>query len=232
MDATAQPTHVCIALASKISADLLSREFTDKSPIPIVCTSVSKNDALKELTRTPHQIFLTNLDLDGTKHSGLQLLTNALDINRNLRCIVLANSARRDDVIASFRAGARGYMIENETSIEMLLKAIHCVSGGQVWASSELLNYLVDEFTLHNQRQRVSTLLSRLLTNRERQVVDLITVGKSNKEIAASLHVSEHTIKNHLVNIYAKLRVTSRSEAIFKIFEHFSHYEEDRKRPM
>lgn len=226
-DQLQQPISVCIALASKISGDLLSREFTDKSLVPVKCVSVSKDEALNELARTPYRILLTNLDLNGTKHSGLQLLASALNANRNLRCIVLANSTRRSDVISAFRSGARGYMIENEANIELLLKAIHRVNDGQVWASSEHLNILLDEFTSHDKWQRVSSQLSNLLTNRERQVIDLITMGKSNKEIATALHVSEHTIKNHLVNIYAKLRVTSRSEAIFKIFENFGSYEED-----
>lgn len=220
--ARVRPIRVCVALASKMAGEFLSREFSSRMDLPITCVNVSADEVLPELARSAFRILITNLDLHRGRHSGLELLTEAISLHRGLRGIVLGSSPACVDVLAAFRAGARGYLLESDASVETLVKAILCVHEGQVWASSAHLNLILDEFSVQMRRSRAVGQLQGILTERERQVIDLIMVGKSNKEIAAALQVSGHTVKNHLVNIFAKLRVTSRTEAIFAINERYS----------
>jgi len=109
-----------------------------------------------------------------------------------------------------------------DAGIDTVLKAIRCVHSGQIWASSEHLNYILDEFSVLKEQRHERPLLRNILSKREMEVADLIMVGKSNKEIAAHLIMSEHTVRNHLAKIYAKMGVDSRACLICRIYEEFS----------
>ncbi len=220
-----RPIRICLVLASKITADLLSREFAAAQDHLSVSAHHSYDSALTELSQTTYRILLTNLHLDGVRYLGLRLVSEALHAYPGLRAIVLGNAAGREDIVAAFRSGARGYLDERDATVATLLKAIQCVDEGQVWASSEQLNDVLDEFAAGRRTLHAPSPLEGLLTEREREVADLVMRGKSNKEIAFALQVSEHTVKNHLVKIFAKLRVTSRTAAIFQIYERLSSAE-------
>ncbi len=210
----------CVVLAGKILGELLPHGLPDGDDCPTISVAVDPDGALEELSRSPYDVLVTNFHLNGVRNSGLQLLSRAIVAHRGLRGIVLGQSGDRDDVLASFRAGARGYLVESDCSVATLLKAIRCIHEGQVWASSRHLNFILDEFAAHKKQSQASPHFNDVLSSREWEVAQLIIRGKSNKEIAAALHVSQHTVKNHIVKIFVKLGVTSRSAAVFHIYKH------------
>jgi DNA-binding NarL/FixJ family response regulator len=88
------------------------------------------------------------------------------------------------------------------------------VRAGQVWASSQELQWILKSLAAREPVHVVNALGVPLLTERESQIVQLVVEGVPNKEIASKLAVSAHTVKNHLFRIYEKLGVSSRSELI------------------
>ncbi len=113
-----------------------------------------------------------------------------------------------------FRAGARGVFDRSEFDIRLLCRCIRCVAAGQVWASSEQIDYVLDTFTDTASLRVVSAGGENLLTRRERDVVRLVVEGLVNREVAQQLGLSEHTVKNYLFNVFNKLGVSSRAELI------------------
>ncbi len=212
--------RACVVLAGKILGELLPHGLPDGSDCPTISVAASPDSALEELSGYSYDVLVTNIHLNGVRHSGLKLLSRAIAADRGLRGIVLGQSGERQDVVASFRAGARGYLVEGDCNVATLLKAIRCIHEGQVWASSRHLNFVLDEFAAHKRQSQGAPHFNDVLSSREWEVAQLIIRGKSNKEIAAALRVSQHTVKNHIVKIFAKLGVTSRSAAVFHIYKH------------
>jgi DNA-binding NarL/FixJ family response regulator len=141
---------------------------------------------------------------------------NSLDVLQKLmhdlpRCktLVLAVSAQRDDLLAALRAGVRGYLLKSTTSHE-LIDAIYNVQAGGVVLGPDQAASLVDEFL------RLSSLFVQAgdehLSRREREVLQFIGQGLSNKETAAQMGLSPHTVKSHLRSLMEKLKLHRRSE--------------------
>jgi DNA-binding NarL/FixJ family response regulator len=105
------------------------------------------------------------------------------------------------------QAGARGVVVKSAHPAS-LLQAIRSVSQGLKWLDPEIREKLADpDSILPNQRERWES-----LSKRERQIAELVLQGLRYKDIAASLHISGHTVRNHLRNVFTKLRITSRVE--------------------
>jgi DNA-binding NarL/FixJ family response regulator len=127
--------------------------------------------------------------------------------------IVLLKSASDDLMIDSFRVGAKGVFCRDEP-LNALCKCIQAVRRGQVWANSRQLRLVLNAFTaaaplhLANSRARV------LLAKREKDVVELVVDGLTNREVAEKLGLTEHTVSNYLFRIYEKLGISSRVELV------------------
>ncbi len=117
------------------------------------------------------------------------------------RIIILTTYDGDEDIYRGLSAGARGYLLKNVTRLE-LIDAIQRVHAGQKYIPAEVGARLAERLT------------NPQLTNREREVLLLITEGKSNQEIAAALNVSEGTVKFHVNGILRKLNVSDRTQAV------------------
>jgi DNA-binding NarL/FixJ family response regulator len=123
------------------------------------------------------------------------------------RVIVLTDSSELDDLDPVLRAGARGVVVKSAHPAS-LLQAIRSVSQGLKWLDPEIQEKLSSpDSILPSPRERWES-----LSKRERQIVELVLQGLRYKDVAASLHISDHTVRNHLRNVFTKLRITSRVE--------------------
>jgi DNA-binding NarL/FixJ family response regulator len=117
------------------------------------------------------------------------------------RLLMFTTCQSEEDVYRAVRAGAQGYVFKNALT-EELVQSIHAVGSGQQWipllAAAQLARRIAD----------------RALTVREQEVLVVITSGKSNKEIAVALNISEATVKVHVTHILEKLKASGRTEAI------------------
>ncbi len=116
--------------------------------------------------------------------------------------IIYSAFSTDEEVYQAFSAGARGYIVKGDSGREDLLVCIRAVLRGETWIHPSAAARLAARMTAPN------------LTRREREVLRLMVVGKSNKEIGSSLDVTEGTVKVHVNHILAKLGVTGRVEAI------------------
>lgn len=115
-----------------------------------------------------------------------------------------------DSVFLAMRAGARGYLLKG-AGHEELLRAVHTVASGGVVFGQRVAQRMRRFF----ERPPVVPVLGGL-TAREREVLELVAQGRSNSEIAAILHLSGKTVRNHVSNIFTKLQVADRAQAIVR----------------
>ena len=123
------------------------------------------------------------------------------------RFIVLTDSSELDELDPVLRAGARGVVVKSAHPAS-LLQAIRSVSQGLKWLDPEIREKLASpDSILPSPRERWES-----LSKRERQIAELVLQGLRYKDVASSLHISDHTVRNHLRNVFTKLRITSRVE--------------------
>jgi two-component system nitrate/nitrite response regulator NarL len=123
---------------------------------------------------------------------------------------MLTVSQGEEDVTAALRAGARAYVLKGVAARE-LLQVIRNVAAGEVYVTPSLAAGLIFDLTNPQQRSPANPLDD--LTERERQILERIAAGDSNKEIGAQLNLTEKTVKHYVSNILQKLQVRNRVEA-------------------
>jgi len=134
---------------------------------------------------------------------------------RRTRVMMLTYSEEEDQVAAAINAGASGYLVHGRFEPDELERAVRDLAAGRSVLSPAVVPIVFDAL-----RRSAGESPTRAgndpteLTGREREVMNLLCTGRSNREVAEALFVSEKTVKNHLNRIYAKLGVTSRAEAI------------------
>jgi DNA-binding NarL/FixJ family response regulator len=128
--------------------------------------------------------------------------------------ILLVESSSRNLVIHAFRSGVRGIFTLTDSNLRLLCKCISRVAAGQIWANTEQINYLLDLISEVPSLRIVNSAGNTLLTPREEQVVALVAEGLSNRQVAAELRLSEHTIKKYLFRIFEKLGISTRVELV------------------
>jgi DNA-binding NarL/FixJ family response regulator len=132
----------------------------------------------------------------------------------------LVESYDRELVVSAFRSGARGIFCLFQTQFRLLCRCIQRVAGGQVWANTEQLNFLLELVSDAPSLRVVSSTGRQLLTSREEQVVALVAEGLNNRTIGRELNLSEHTIKKYLFHIFDKLGISSRVELVLYAVNH------------
>ncbi|GEL05255.1 response regulator [Rummeliibacillus stabekisii] len=133
----------------------------------------------------------------------------------NIQIIMLTSFSDRDHVVPAIEAGAAGYQLKDIEPDELVL-AIRRVMDGENIMHPQVTTQLI-------QNQEMTSELPHMLhplTNREQDVLGELTKGKSNKEIASSLFVTEKTVKTHISNIFAKLEVQDRTQAALYAVKH------------
>ncbi len=196
-----------------------------------VTTSASGSESL---TGRPNlgdiDVLLLSSNLDERPSRGFEVLRALRASHMDLRAVVLLDSSKGETILEAFRAGARGVFSKND-SVDTLSKCIRRVYEGQIWANTEQVATLVQALASSHNIRAVDARGLNLLSKRETEVVRSVAQGLSNREIAARLHLSQHTIKNCLFRIFDKLGVSSRVELLFmtlsqerhpeSVFQHF-----------
>jgi DNA-binding NarL/FixJ family response regulator len=139
------------------------------------------------------------------------------------RVLVLAKNPDESEALAVFKAGAHGYCDRNIDST-LLAKAVRVVQKGEIWIGRDLISRLVDElaFAARRATPAQSEFAARLegISARQRQVLDLLSTGATNKEIACQLAVTTRTVKAHLGAVFAKVGIWGRVRLTAALLEH------------
>jgi two-component system response regulator DegU len=179
--------------------------------IEIVDAVSSGEKALELLETTQPDIVLLDLNLPGI--SGVEACKKIKSQYPLVNVIALTIYEEESYVFEIIKAGGSGYLLK-DVSPDVLIKAIKDVYDGKSLLHPNITSKVFNEFNRLNQL--ADQVHRTRLTERETEVLRLVSTGNSNKEIAAKLFISEKTVKNHIANMFQKLEVADRTEAVVK----------------
>lgn len=148
------------------------------------------------------------LDLIMPHKSGIEVIMEVTGENPKARILVLTSFADDEKVFSAIKAGALGYLLK-DTSPQELIQAIHDVYHGESSLDPTIALKLLREF----KKPTEQTLAQEPLTDREINVLSLVSRGLTNQEIASTLQISERTVRTHVGNILSKLHLANRTQA-------------------
>lgn len=165
-------------------------------------------EALLQADFSSTDVLLTDIELPGK--SGIELIKEIKSKYHRLQCIVLTVFEDDDHVFSALKAGATGYMLKGSRPSRLIDAIDEVMSGGSPMTGT-IARKVMESF-----RQK-EVLQSEQLTERENQLLQQLSMGLRYKEIADELNISVETVRTHIRNIYQKLQVQSRMEAINKL---------------
>jgi DNA-binding NarL/FixJ family response regulator len=178
----------------------------------VVACAINPNQILDAINSEPVDIALIGTHLQAGRNTGLQAVQEIRRQHPTIRSIVLLERAEKTFAVEAFQAGAKGVFFRSETDFDVLCKCIKRVHEGQVWASSEEVEKVIEALIRSQPFEWVKPQQQKLLTIQESKLVRLVSKGLSNREIASQLGLSGHTVKNYLLKIFDKLGISNRVE--------------------
>jgi DNA-binding NarL/FixJ family response regulator len=165
--------------------------------------------AIKELSVNPVEIALFDIQLPGI--DGIECIRKLRLIHPRMQFMVLTIYDNADTIFKALRAGANSYILKSTPS-ERVIEAIHELYSGGSPISSEIARKVIDAFQVKENGNEYFQHLSK----REQEMLEQLSHGFRYKEIADNLFVSTETVRTHIRNIYEKLQVNSRIQALKK----------------
>jgi two-component system, NarL family, nitrate/nitrite response regulator NarL len=210
-----QAIRILVADDHAIFRDGLRKLLEVADDVQIVGEASNGVECTKMLTKLKPDILL--LDLRMPEKDGLGVLEEVNFDTLPTRVIVLTAAEDDRDVVRAMRLGARGVVLKQSAS-DLLLKSIRKVYDGEIWLDNRMTAEVIDAFKKSSEsgQRREKPLLSE----REKEIVQLVAQGFRNREIGEKLFISEQTVKNHLHNIFDKLGVSDRLELALYAIHH------------
>src|SRR5690349_21502930 len=179
--------------------------------ISVVGEATDGTEAISRALELDPDVIL--MDLHMSEMNGIEATRQILRAQPRIGIIALTMLEDDDTVFAAMRAGARGYLLKGADEAEVL-RAIHAVAHGEAIFSPAIAARLIQFFA--GVRPVPPAHLFPELTDREREILSMIAHGKSNTQIAEELTLSPKTVSNHVSNIFAKLQVVDRAQAVLR----------------
>lgn len=185
-------------------AGMLSRESD------LILVGMAEDGAEAVLKAHDLQPDIILMDLRMPRLDGVEAIKRIRKVCPQTKFIVLTVYDNDDFIFEAIRAGAKAYLMK-DISREELIRVIHAVHEGQAYLQPQITSRLLDRVTdLPLPKD------SHPFSKREVEILQMLAKGFSNKEIAQQLLLSEHTVKTHVANIFAKLEVNNRAEAVLQ----------------
>ncbi len=188
-------------------------------PIRVIGEAVNGIEAVKLAQRCQPDIVL--LDLVMPEMDGIQATIRILECSPQSRVLILTSFGEEEKVLPAIQAGAYGYLLK-DIAPDQLIQAIRNAYRGEVQlhpnAAKQLMSVIAHKDALAEVRS--SGLEAGQLTEREYEVLGWIASGRSNREIAEKMFISEKTVKTHVSNILGKLHLEDRTQAAIYAWKH------------
>jgi DNA-binding NarL/FixJ family response regulator len=208
-----------IAESCELNCELMAAALErSRYPLSVVAAATDAEEVLKNYSASIPDVCIIGSRLKDGDRSGLSVTRELCQLHRHARVIVLLDSEQPELVVEAFRAGAKG-IFSREQPFEALCKSAHKVHEGHIWASNRQVHYLVNSLTAMDTPVREAKEIP-LLTKREQSLVQLVTEGRTNKDISRELGLSEHTVRNYLFRIFNKLGTSNRLELALYALNH------------
>jgi DNA-binding NarL/FixJ family response regulator len=174
----------------------------------VVGEAATGAQAIQQANALQPDVVLMDLQMPGV--NGIEATRRIVQTSPHIGVIVVTMFQDDDSVFAAMRAGARGYILKGADQDEMI-RAIRAIANGEALFGPEIATRLMNFFSGAKPPQ-----LFPELTDREREILQLIAHGYNNTEIADQLFLAPKTVRNHISNIFSKLQVADRAQAIIK----------------
>lgn len=177
--------------------------------IDVVAVGGSGADAVRIAAEHLPDVMLLDISMPG---GGIEAARALADSFPSIKTIMLTVSEREDDVTAAMEAGAHGYILKGVTGAD-LVGTVYAVSRGETYITPQLAARLLHQM----KRKSVEKAAQRPeveLTHREEQILNEVSAGLTNKEIARKLTLSEKTVKHYMTSVLQKLQARNRVEAV------------------
>jgi DNA-binding NarL/FixJ family response regulator len=204
--------QVLVVDAQAVTRAGLRRLLEGFQDLDVVGEAIDGVQAVSETMELGPQVVIMDALLPNGQ--SLEALRQIKQLNPDTHVLLLSSLDREDYLYETLRAGADGYVLK-DIAADDLAQAVRTVARGEVLVQPQIAGRLISRFG----KQARGTDAHDALTAREQEVLRLLARGLRNKEIAARLYVSERTVNFHLANIYQKLNVSGRTEALSKALE-------------
>jgi len=205
--------------------ELYLKAFNRPIGISVVGCASSSDEIIRTLSAKSVDVALISAALDDGPFSGITALQRIRASCPEVKPVILLEESEIQLVTAAFRAGAKGIFFPEKEEFAMLCRCVRKVHDGQIWASSAHLHELLDAFARQIPKRIVNFSGVRLLTKREEDIVRLVEEGLTNRQIAQTLTLSEHTVRNNLFRIFDKLGVSTRVELALYSVNHINSFQ-------
>lgn len=217
LDRPKDPIKVLVVTPDNMTGELLKNAFAHGRKDFIVETLTgSSQKIIGQLGAHKSHIALITEELQDGPQAGVKVLQKLRDSQRT-SAIMLLHGSKPEYTVNALREGARGIFYRTH-SLKALSKCIRTVHRGQIWASNQDFEHVLTALGHAKPLRFANADGMPLLTRREEDVVRLVAEGLKNREIAQTLKVKEHSIRNYLYRIFEKLGVSSRVELIIYVF--------------
>ncbi len=185
--------------------------------IEVVARFASGRDAIDSVKKVRPDIVITEADMPEDVY--VELTHRIGEIPDETKIIVLTHAKKESALFRALRLGARAYLTKH-ISVDDLISTIYRVHAGEVIISAPMAAKLLDEFALLEDKKDIQQQDQAFnLSKREMEVLQLVSEGTTNKEVADALFISENTVKGHLSRILEKMNARNRQQAVAMAME-------------
>jgi two-component system response regulator NreC len=186
------------------------RGLVESAGLTVVAEAADGLEAVRLCEETRPDVLI--LDIGMPTLNGIEVAARAQKLDRPPRVIILSVHGDESYIMRALAAGAKAYLLKSATD-EDLIPALHAVVAGKPFFSPAVTSVLVEDYVRQLQ-QRGLTDSYDLLTDREREVLQLIAEGRSNKDVATMLDLGVSTIETHRANLMQKLGLHNTAEIV------------------
>jgi DNA-binding NarL/FixJ family response regulator len=192
------------------------RSLLDRHPdFEVVAEAGNGREAIEKVDAYEPDVVVLDIRLPGM--SGVEVCQLITEKHPDIKVIMLTSYAEDEMLFAAIRAGAAGYVLK-QIGGDDLTRAIEAVGRGEALLDPSLTQRVFEEVRKAQREEEASAFAE--LTNQEMQVLQLVSEGKTNREIAEALYLGEGTVRNYVSNILGKLGVANRAEAAAYAVQH------------
>ena len=193
------PIRILLADDHPSLRDGLASILESQPDLTVVAQAGTGREAVEKFKATSPDVLIVDLRMpDG---DGIQTIKELVACNPAVKALVLTTYDNEEDIFSALEAGARGYILK-DTTREEIIEAVRQIHAGNRYLPSAIAARLADR------------MIRPSLTPRELDVLRLVSRGRTNKEMAVAMFVSEETIKSHMKALFQKLGVHDRAEAV------------------
>ena len=205
------PLRVVVAEDDPLYRNALRTTLSSLGGVEVVAEAATGHEAVAAAAQHRPDVVVMDIKMPGL--DGIEATRRIVEAGPNLAVLMLSMFDDDDSVFAAMRAGARGYVVKGATEVD-IVRAVEAVAAGEAIFSAPLARRILGYFASGRDAGPASAFPQ--LTDREREILGLIAAGHNNTVIASRLFLSAKTVRNHVSNIFTKLQVADRAQAIVR----------------